>query len=266
MNSSSSHKSLEESPLFVKSVDGDDELGNSSSISVKVREFEGPLALLLSLVGQHKIDIYDIPIADITKQYLRHINETLVHTLENLTNFYKMAAWLLHIKSQMLLPVNTYIDEDEIDDPRTELVQTLIEYSRYKQLSYLLENNQETYAYDIMRSKESELLFEIPKEEVWKEVDAMKLLSIFMRIFNASKDARIEKIIDLHEAVTVREKIALIFETLEKHASCRFESITAGGGVMSLVCSFLAVLELMKQQKITVFQNVYYDEIVIHRK
>ncbi len=265
MKSSLLDNSSEENALLIKSGDGEDD-GGDSSISVKIREFEGPLALLLSLVGQHKIDIYDIPIAHITKQYLRYIDETLVHTLENLTNFYKMAAWLLHIKSQMLLPVNTHIDKDEIDDPRTELVQMLIEYSRYKQLSYLLENNQETYAYDITRAKESEILFEIPKEEVWKEIDAMKLLSLFMRSINNSKNAHIERIIDLHEVVTVREKIALIFEILEKHKTCSFESIIAGGSVMSLVCSFLAVLELMKQQKITVFQNIHYDEIVIHRK
>ncbi len=263
--SSSEHSSLEESSSLIKSADGEDEFAESG-ISVKVQEFEGPLALLLSLVRQHKIDIYDIPIAHITKQYLQYVQETLVHTLEDLTNFYKMAAWLLHIKSHMLLPVDTHIDEDEIDDPRTELVQTLIEYSRYKQLSYLLENNQETYAYDIARSRESELLFELPKEEVWKEIDAMKLLSTFMRVFNASKTAGIEKVIDLHEAVTVREKIALIFEKLEQSNSCRFESIIAGGGVMSLVCAFLAILELMKQQKVSVFQNVHYDEIVIHRK
>lgn len=245
---------------------GDEEL-SAGGMTFTIREFEGPLALLLSLVRQHKMDIYDIPVSEITKQYLQYLTETLVHTLDDLTSFYKMATWLLHIKSHMLLPVSTDVEGDEIDDPRFELVNTLIEYTRFKQLSYLLENRHDEYAHEtIARSGEMEPLFEISKEDLWMEVDSVKLLSVFMQIVQRRKNAGMERIIDLNEPVTVREKITLINEMLEAREQCSFEEIIAGGGLLSLVCAFLAILELMKQQKIKVFQNAFHSDIMIHRK
>ena len=103
----------------------------------KLNDFEGPLDLLLFLIKKNEINIYDIPIADITEQFLAYIQYAAGRQLEDLTEFYVLASTLLYIKSQMLLPVEVDFD-DELEDPRRELVERLIEYQKYKKLTEIM--------------------------------------------------------------------------------------------------------------------------------
>ena len=107
------------------------------SIEVKLQVFEGPLDLLLHLIDKNKVDIYDIPIAQITDQYMEYVNALKVRDLDTVSEFLVMAATLLDIKSRMLLPAET--DEEGVEeDPRQELVARLLEYKMYKEMSYTL--------------------------------------------------------------------------------------------------------------------------------
>lgn len=232
------------------------------SMHYELDAFAGPLDLLLLLVRQHKIDIYDIPIVQITDQYLEYLNMMLTYDLEDLTDFYKTAAWLLLIKSRTLLPIHTDID-DEIDTSRAELINTLIEYQKYKKLSDMLSTRYEQFNWLSLRQESNVLPLEVPQESIWKDIQAIELFSIFMKLME--KPHETHRIIDLNEPVTINEKMALIYEILETHSECKFEDIVAGGGVMSIVCALLAVLELMKQQEIRAMQHTINGEIIILR-
>ena len=230
-------------------------------IQFEVDAFSGPLDLLLSLVKQHKIDIYDISIVDITKQYLNYLNE-MVHTnLEELTEFYQVAAWLLLIKSRTLLPVHLDIEDDDIDTPKNELINTLIEFQKYKKLSGLLSERYETFNWLSLRQETNTLPLSLPKESPWKEVQSLELFSIFMKLMD--KPDVSERVIQLNEPVTINEKMALIYEKLEAQNECSFDDIVDGGGVLSVVCSLLALLELMKQQVVKAVQHIVNEEIKI---
>ena len=117
---------------------------------VRGPSFEGPLDLLLFLIRKNEINIYDIPIGEITEQYLAYMAYAVRIDLENITEFYVMAATLLYIKSRMLLPVED-IDDEDFDDPRKELVDRLIEYQRFRKLTELMEQRQEEAEIDILR-------------------------------------------------------------------------------------------------------------------
>ena len=112
-------------------------------LSLKLEVFEGPLDLLMYLIQKNKVNIYDIPISEITHQYLEYLNEIPVPNLEVASKFVAMAARLLYIKSKMLLPKHDTLEDDmEDDDPRKELVDKLIEYKKYKEISlYLKQKN-----------------------------------------------------------------------------------------------------------------------------
>ncbi|MDE6706365.1 MAG: segregation/condensation protein A, partial [Treponemataceae bacterium] len=115
-------------------------------------EFEGPLDLLLALIRDNKINIYDIPIAEITEQFLEYLDYAATIDLGDLSEFYKMAAQLLRIKSNMMLPVEVAEDLD-FDDPREELVEKLIEYQKFKKLSALMEEKEDENEWSFERKK-----------------------------------------------------------------------------------------------------------------
>jgi len=103
----------------------------------RLNHFEGPLDLLLFLIRKNEVNIYDIPVADITRQYLEYLRYASTIDLDNISEFYLMASTLLYIKSRMLLPVDIDL-EDELEDPRQELVQKLIEYEKFRKLTDLM--------------------------------------------------------------------------------------------------------------------------------
>lgn len=228
--------------------------------SFRVKEFEGPLDLLLFLIKKNEVNIYDIPIAQITEQYLSYLSYATELDLEDLTEFHSLAATLLYIKSRMLVPLEP-VSDDDLEDPRQELVEKLIEYQKFKKLSELMEEKEREAEWVIERKKlEQPLPF--ADEELWEELDVWDLLKTFTRLMAGLSN---ERIIDLYEEVSVNEKITLLSELLENRGECSFTDLVVRGSLMDIVCAFLAVLEAVKIRMITIFQNRMFGDILLRR-
>ncbi|MDR0377898.1 MAG: segregation/condensation protein A [Spirochaetaceae bacterium] len=228
----------------------------------RVKEFEGPLDLLLFLIKKNEVNIYDIPIAQITEQYLGYLSYAAELDLEDLTEFHVLAATLVYIKSRMLLPVEVEI-KDDIEDPRQELVEKLIEYQKFKKLSELMEEKEREAEWIIERKKLQQPL-PFTDEELWERVDVWDLLRTFSNLMNNLSD---EHIIDLYEEISINEKIALMTERLENRGECYFaDLVVRNGSIMDIICAFLAVLEAVKFRMILIFQNRMFGDIVIRRR
>jgi segregation and condensation protein A len=227
--------------------------------SFRVKEFEGPLDLLLFLIRKNEVNIYDIPIAQITEQYLEYLSYSAELDLEDLTEFHSMAANLLYIKSRMLLPVEIAQD-DELEDPRQDLVEKLIEYQKFRRLSELMEEKERETEWVVERKKLQRPL-PFTEEELWEEADIWDLMKTFSSLIGRLS---LEQIIDMHEEVSVNEKITLLCELLETRGECSFTDIvTRTGSVLDVICAFLAMLEAVKTRMIQVYQNRMFGEIKI---
>jgi segregation and condensation protein A len=227
--------------------------------SFTLDEFEGPLDLLLFLIKKNEVNIYDIPIAQITEQYMGCLSRAEALDLEDVTEFYAMAATLLYIKSRMLLPAETGL-EDEEEDPRQELVEKLIEYQKFKKLSELMEEKEREAEWVIERKKLQRAL-PFMDEDLWEKMDIWDLLKTFSGLMANLPG---ERIIDLYEEVSVNEKITLLTELLERRGECNFtDLVVRKGSVMDIVCAFLAVLEAVKLRMILILQNRMFGDILI---
>jgi len=226
----------------------------------KLSQFEGPLDLLLYMIRKNEINIYDIPIAQITEQYIEFIRYAENMDLENLTAFHAMAATLLYIKSRTLLPVE--MDDDGAEDPRTNLVERLIEYQKYKKLSELMEEKEKENEWVIERKR---LQHNLPfaDDDMWQKVDIWDLVKTFSSL---TVNIPNERIIDLYEEVTVNEKTTLLMEKLENNGECRFTELIVRSGALDIVCAFLAVLEAAKMRLIVIFQHRLFGDILIRGK
>jgi segregation and condensation protein A len=230
--------------------------------SFKLQNFEGPLDLLLYLIKKAEVSIYDIPIATITDQYLEVLHYATKIDLESITDFYLMAATLLWIKSRMLLPVEINLDE-ELEDPRRDLVEKLIEYQKYRKLSELMEGKEQEAEW-IMERRKNQIVLPFLDEEIWESVSIWDLFKTFYSIISALSS---EKTIDLYEEVSINEKITLIGEYLETRGQFLFtDLLIKSQSLMELICSFLAILEMVKARLIQVFQNRLFGDILIRAR
>jgi segregation and condensation protein A len=227
----------------------------------KLNQFEGPLDLLLFLIKKSEINIYDIPIAQITEQYIEYIDMAAAVNLDNITEFYLMAATLLYIKSRMLLPVEIDFD-DELEDPRQELVERLIEYQKYKKISELMMEKENESEWVIERKKKQRVLPFDDEDDLWDKIDVWELLKTFSSLISSISS---ERIIDLYEEVSINEKISLVNELLEEREYCRFtDLLVKANSVMEVICAFLAILEMVKLKRITIYQNRMFGDIRIY--
>lgn len=234
---------------------------NSSSLpKFSVADREEPLDLLLYLIKKNEINIYDIPIAQITEQYMEYLDYAAKTDLENLTEFYALAADLLFIKSKMLLPVEVAFDDEDLEDPRQELVDKLIEYQKFKKLSALMEEKEEDSEWTFERKRIQRVLpFE--EEDLWEKVEVWDLLKTFSSLVSSYNA---EKIMDTSEEITVNEKITLMKELLERKGECSFtELIVRQGNVLDIVCAFMALLEAVKFKTACIYQNRMFGDIKI---
>jgi len=231
----------------------------------KAGEFEGPLDLLWSLIRESKVNIYDIPIAQITEQYLEYLDYAVKTDLGDLSEFYSWAAKLIYIKSRMLLPVEVAYDDEDEEDPRQELVDKLIEYQKFKKLSLLMEEQEDESEWNFERKKIQRVLPFDENENIWEEIDTWDLLQqmqdTFKSIMNQYSN---EKILNMYEEISVNEKITLMNELLEEKKECLFtDLITRTGNEMDVICAFMAILEAVKFKMITIFQNKLFGDIKI---
>jgi segregation and condensation protein A len=231
--------------------------------------FEGPLDLLWSLIRENKINVYDIPMAQITEQFQDYLDYAVELNLQDLSEFYLWAAKLACIKSRLLLPVEVRYDDDEtMEDPREELVQQLIEYQRFKKLSLLMEEQEEKSEWSFERKKiERTLPFENDDSQ-WKKLDTWALLQDMQKIFrNLTSVNSDERILNMGEEISPNEKIALMTELLERNGECMFtDLITRKGNGLDVICAFMAILEAVKLKLADIYQNKMFGDIKICRK
>lgn len=244
-----------------------DEDSPKSKRKYTVGEFDGPLDLLWTLIRDNKINIYDIPIAQITEQFLEYLDYAASFELSDLSEFYSMAARLIYIKSRMMLPVEVKIEDDlDFDDPREELVDRLIEYQKFKKLSNLIEEKQDENEWNFERNKIQRVLpFE--EKDLWERVDTWDLLEQMQKIFKTLMSQYTDqKILDITEEISVNEKITLMNELLEKKSECMFtDLLVRKGNILDVICAFMAILEAVKFKMAAIYQNRMFGDIKICR-
>ena len=252
----------------VETLTVESESAESAKRRFAAGEFEGPLDLLWFLIHKSEINIYDIPIAQITEQYLEYLDYAVQTDLGDLSEFYKWAAMLLNMKSKMLLPVEITYDDEEIEDPRQELVDKLIEYQKFKKLSELMEEKEESAEWSFERSKIQRVLPFDERESDWEQIDTWDLLQQMQKLFKRMvSQYSNEKILNMYEEISVNEKITLMNELFEKKNECMFtDLITREGNEMDIVCAFMAILEAVKFKMITIFQNKLFGDIKICKR
>lgn len=241
-------------------------------LSVRLEVFEGPLDLLLYLIEKNKLDIYDIPIVVITEQYLAYIRNMQTEDMNIMSEFLVMAATLLDIKCRMLLPKEVN-EEGEEEDPRTELVQKLLEYKLYKYMALELQDRQveaaKTWYREPLLPKEiAAYQYPIDYEALAGGVDLAKLHEIFKAVMRRQEDkidpvrsqfGRIEK-----DEINLEEKQNFIEAYVKSHRRFRFRNLLEKqGSRMEVIVTFMAILEMMKQGTISIEQEDTFSDIVI---
>ncbi len=241
-------------------------------LSVKLEVFEGPLDLLLHLLDKNKVSIYDIPIVEITNQYMEYIHEMQRQDLNIMSEFLVMAATLLDIKSKWLLPKEEDGDEEEAD-PRAELVEQLLQYKMYKYMSLELKDRQldagrQLYKGPTIPAEVSQYEEPVNLEELTRGYDLAKLHTIFQSVMKKqidkvdpirSKFGKIEK-----EEVSLDEKMVYLEAYTKEHKTFSFRSLLEKqNSKVELVVTFLAILEFMKTGRIRIEQEHLFDEIYI---
>lgn len=242
------------------------------SLSFKLQTFEGPLDLLLHLIDKNKVNIYDIPVSEITNQYLEYVESMEVEDLDLVSEFLVMAATLIDIKSRLLLPKQVN-EEGEEEDPRSELVEKLLEYKMYKFISYELKDRQ-VEATRVIYKKSSVPLevseYEAPivLEEIIGDLTLQKLNEIFSQVIKKQGD-KVDKVRSKfgkieRDEISTSEKIVHILRHLKEKDSFSFRHLLMEQcSKIHIIVTFLAILELMKTGKIVIIQDNIFDDILI---
>ena len=242
------------------------------AIPVKLEVFEGPLDLLLHLIDKNKVDIYDIPIVEITQQYLDYIKQMEAEDMNVMSEFLVMAATLIDIKCRMLLPKEVNEDGEE-EDPRAELVQKLLEYKMFKFMSFELRDrlvDAEKNYYRSQQLPEEVAAYRQPVnyEELIGDMNLARLNDIFKAMLKRQEDkidpirsnyGNIEK-----DEVDMDERSLYVEAYARNHRRFSFRGLLEQqAGRMQIIVTFLVILELMKMGRITLSQENIFDDILI---
>ncbi len=231
--------------------------------SIKLPLFEGPLDLLLHLIRENKIDIYDIPIAEITGQYIEYLDLMKELNLEIAGEFIVMAATLIQIKTRMLLPVDEDLPPEEREDPRIELVERLLEYQAFKKVAFELRERQERWTDYFWREPSLPDTGEPEDEPTLFDVNVFDLIGAFKKVIASTPP---ELVAVTRETLTVKDRMNLITERLEGEKAIRFEDIFDGNHTIAqFIVTFLALLELLRLGVVRAYQEVVFGQIWILR-
>lgn len=215
----------------------------------------------MHLIDKNKIDIYDIPIASLTEQYIEYLDKYRSFNIEITSEFIIMAATLLQIKSRMLLPKppKTESDEEEVD-PRQELIERILEYRRFKEISNVMEEMQQVQEKRLTREP-----MDIPIKHVApRRLSLTELVEAFANVMAVRQELRLPTVLVAHEEYTIEEKMEeLIFRLQHADGRMKFWQAFHGSSRSELITIFLAVLELIKLHTICVYQESLYGEIEI---
>lgn len=228
---------------------------------VKLDVFEGPLDLLLFLIKKNELNIYDIPIAEITDQYLQYVELMRSLNLDLAGEYLLLAATLLHIKSRLLLPTQEY-EEDTEDDPRLELVEQLVTYQACREAAHLLDSRPQLGREVFVKGARESAAGEETHPIAWEEVGLFELIDAFQRIVSRLKPAEVMEI--QGETVTLRQKIEEIIALMTRVGSMSFEELIGGQeSRRHKIYTFLALLELVRRRVIYAVQDAPFSSICI---
>ena len=241
--------------------------------AIKLDIFEGPFDLLCHLLDENQVDIYDIPISEITAQYLEFLNAMSALDLEVASEFLVLAATLVAIKTKMLLPVKKKDDAGEFpagyyeeeEDPRSDLVRQILEYKKYKELAAAFSQMEENRSEKVTRPNEETMYVSfLPDDIVFKNVSLDKLNEAMNRVVARLKDKDLVHKIS-RENITIDDQMRLIEARLLAHPEgFPFAGLYEGApSKLRVIIIFLAVLEMVRRKKVRVLQKVNYGEIVL---
>ncbi|MFZ3287244.1 MAG: ScpA family protein, partial [Telluria sp.] len=228
------------------------------ALEIFLDAFEGPLDLLLYLIRKQNFNILDIPMAQLTLQYLKYVDQIRLHNLELAAEYLLMAAMLIEIKSRMLLPQRKSEHDEDAGDPRAELVRRLLEYEQIKLAAYDL-NALPLLERDFVRPQ---LFVEQSLEPAWPEVDADDLQRAWLDVLKRAKLTQHHKI--SRQELSVREHMSAILRQLQAARFVEFADLFQGqGGVPIVVVHFVAMLELAKETLIEITQAEPFAPIYV---
>lgn len=222
--------------------------------------FEGPMELLLHLIEKNQIDVYDIPVAVLTRQYMAYLQEMRQFDIEVASEFLVMAATLLLIKSRMMLPKSPQVEEEAEKDPRQELVARILAYQQYKKVSVVLDEWAQRQSRHVTRPPMALPVRRLPPENLSVET----LWNAFQRLLARRRELTIPEVIVAHETYRVEEQMAKIMEQLAAQGGVLpFFAVFAEGTRAALIAGFLALLELIRRKYIFAEQSALFSSIVL---
>jgi len=231
---------------------------------IELPNFEGPYDLMLYFIKRDELNIYDIPISKITNEFLNYIRLMHFFDLELAGEFILTSASLMRIKSKMLLPANEVENNEDNEDPRSELVQKLLEYKQIKEvtndLANIADNNKYYYYKQLFEVQNIEITDNLP----YKNANLFDLLNAFNNIINRNKINKPEHFVE-SVSKTVEERIVEIENEINLKNKISFYDFLKEESKEIIVLTFLAILDMTKQQKILITQEDNFDDIIILR-
>ncbi len=238
------------------------------SYRIQLQNFEGPLDLLLFLIRKNEVDIYDIPVAKITGQYMQYLEAIELLDLDNASEYILMAATLIRIKAQLLLPKPVLEDDEEAEDPRQELIQRLLEYQRFKEVaSGLGDLESESRDYFKLKNLVVEDEEPLPEDEQWlgkEDVTLYDLMSVFVDVLKRVPPVTEHTVESI--PVTIDDQSKYVLDLLDLKESVLFRELL--GQIKErivLIVTFIAILELVRRNRVAVDQTNPFSEIWIRK-
>lgn len=233
------------------------------NIEFIIDDFSGPLDLLLHLIKENKMSILDIEIEKITDQYLAYLDKMESMNLEITSNYLVLASELLFIKSKMLLPVYKDSDDDVVeDDPRDELVQRLLEYQAYQNITKVLKNKEEVRRDFYTKLPEDVSLYVASDTTVNSDVSLDDLVDAFKRYLIRQKENKPLKTKITEKEITVSDRRKYISNILKSRKKVNFIELFEDSSKEYIVATFLAILEMAKGRELVIIQDDTFGEIV----
>ena len=239
----------------------------TNKYAIKLENFEGPLDLLCHLIDKNKMDIYDINLSQITDQYIEYINKMEEMKLEVSSEFIIMASTLLYLKSKGLLP--TVSEEQEEELTQEQLIQRIIEYKKYKEITQKLKDNYEIFSKRYFKIAE---IIELPKQKIEKDYSKELIPEIYSEVVERNNNRKNQNAVNIEkiaitETYTVSSKVKEMFRELIKKPKFIFNKLYASSkcNKVEIVTAFTGLLELSRRSKVITNQEELFGDIVVEK-
>lgn len=234
--------------------------------NIELDVFEGPMDLLLYFIKRDEINIYDIPIARITREYLEYLDLMQTLNLRVAGEFIAMASTLMQIKARMLLPRFSNPEDEDIEDPRSELVRKLVEYQQFKELGEELRQLEDQSIGHFPRKPDmNHIDTSVEAEEVLQKVTLFDILAAFKKVLDRLPEGPSEHNVNKLE-VNIKEQTEYIYSHFIKKSKIRFSELAKGiQKRIVLIVTFLAILEMIRSQQVRVYQEGIFDDFTLEK-